>query len=150
MIALDHPGTVGGEMPTRKQQKRRHKRLVHGSYDAPMAPEERERRQSERDARRAERAEQQAVAAKASSRSSRGRTRRQVPEPSWYRSARKGALVLAALTAFFFLAVSKQDRTVGAYVTTAVIMTGVFIPFDYLMSRFMWRKFGAGQTQPRT
>src|SRR4051812_38319200 len=130
-------------MPTRKQQKRRHKRLVHGSYDAPMAPEERERRDSERDARRAEREQQQAEAAKRN-RSTRGRGRRQVPEPSWIRSGRKGAIVLAALTAFFFLAINEKDRTIGAYVTTAVIMTCVFVPFDYLMSRFMWRKFGAG------
>jgi hypothetical protein len=129
-------------MPTRKQVKRRRKRLVHG------VPE------------RAPQQGQPAGKSERSSRASRSSTSggkrrfgpRALPVPSWQRSAKRASLLLAVLVVFY-LFTAKNKSLVPALLASAV-PAAVFVVFDYYLSRFLYQRMarrsgGGGQTPGR-
>jgi len=118
-------------MPTRKQQKRRAKRIVHGT-PATGAPNER------RPAReRAPRAQ----APPAKGRRGRGLGlrggQRALPEPSWQRSFKRALIFLPVIIGLFYVAA--DDRSVNAIVLPAVLATALFVPVDFWTARMTQR-----------
>ena len=126
-------------MSTRKQQKRRAKRMVHGT---PIDEEHSERRPARTRAPRA-----QEPPAKG-----RGRGRglglrggqRALPEASWRRSIKRAAIFLPVIVGLFYIA--SEERSVATIVIPALLATALFVPVDFWtakMTQRMVQKRGA-------
>jgi hypothetical protein len=63
--------------------------------------------------------------------------RKPVPEPSLQRSLKRGAGVIIVLFALIYL-VDRGKHTVLADVLQASVGAILFVPFDYLLTRFMF------------
>ena len=114
-------------MANRKQQKRRAKRLRMGLPEDAAGPSEPRERSPER-------------SPKGSVRPRRGR---QVPVPSLRRSIKRGVLFIGIVTAGLYLLGGSKHPFLPLLLQAVVIML-FFIPFDYYLGRFMYRKFGGG------
>jgi Flp pilus assembly protein TadB len=80
-----------------------------------------------------------------SSRKSQGSTsaakRKTVPAPSLQRSAKRAALVFVVLTALIYI-VDKGKHSIGADALQAILGAAFFVPFDYMLTRVMYRRLG--------
>jgi hypothetical protein len=71
--------------------------------------------------------------------------RREAQPPSWARAIKRaGLLGIVVYFLFTFAAGSSSNRYVSALVP-AVIYTGLFVPFTYLLDRFAYRRYQAKQ-----
>jgi hypothetical protein len=125
-------------MATRKQQKRRHKRMVHESYDH-AAPAVRPRERSEVVA---------ASGKKSPKRAATSRRLREVPEPSLYRSARRGLFVYATLFIVLGSGLLGGSPTWSAALIGALPAALLFVPFDFFIGGVMYRRFAKRTQQP--
>jgi hypothetical protein len=126
-------------MATRKQQKRRHKRMVHESYDhAAPTPAARRRERPEVDA---------SSSKKSSKRPATSRRMREVPEPSLRRSARRGLFVYVTLAIVLGIGLLGGHPTIASALVGALPAALLFVPFDYFIGGLMYRRF-AKRTQP--
>jgi hypothetical protein len=110
----------------RKQQKRRAKRIRMGIPEDATGPSE----PSDRPVR----------AAKSAPPARRGRS---VPVPSLRRSIKRGVIFIGLVTAALYLLGGSKHPFLPLLLQAVVIML-FFIPFDYYLGRFMYRKFGGG------
>ena len=77
------------------------------------------------------------------SRSGSGPTKRKpVPAPSLQRSAKRAALVFVVLTALIYI-VDKGKHSIGEDALQAILGAAFFVPFDYLLTRVMYRRLGS-------
>ena len=114
-------------MATKKQQKRRHKRMVHGAPERTGQPAK----------PRPERPEK--PAAKRPARSSRGG--RSVPEPSWQRSIKRALLIVyLPLAVLFSLGIFGGTRSLPEGLIGAAPAALFFIPFDYYFGRMLYNR----------
>ena len=121
-------------MATKKQQKRRRKRFVHGAPErAPQPTKARAREERP---------------AKARSGRSRFAGQRQFPEPSLRRSIRRAGLVLISLVAIFYLLIDQGKHPFAAAVAQALPAALLFVPFDYFFGRFMYRRLASRAPKP--
>ena len=67
--------------------------------------------------------------------------RKNVPAPSVQRSAKRAALVFVVLTALIYI-VDKGKHSIGADALQAVLGAAFFVPFDYMLTRIMYRRLG--------
>jgi Flp pilus assembly protein TadB len=67
--------------------------------------------------------------------------RKTVPAPSVQRSAKRAALVFVVLTTLIYV-VDKGKHSIGADALQAVLGAAFFVPFDYMLTRIMYRRIG--------
>src|SRR5206468_2293184 len=81
-----------------------------------------------------------------------GRPVRVPPAPSWGRAAKRAFLIGAVIFVFIYIAGSKGGgHSYPRAFFTAAIYTVVFIPFQYMLDRFMynrWQRRAEQQGQP--
>jgi Flp pilus assembly protein TadB len=65
-----------------------------------------------------------------------------VPAPSLQRSLKRAALVFVVLTALIYI-VDKGKHSVGADGLQAILGAAFFVPFDYMLTRVMYRRIGS-------
>jgi Flp pilus assembly protein TadB len=111
----------------RRKERERRRRIAH----APEIP--REEREPKPD--RAP-SSKKAQANKPASR------RKPVPAPSVQRSAKRAALVFVVLTALIYT-VDGGKHSIGADALQAILGAAFFVPFDYLLTRVMYRRLGS-------
>jgi hypothetical protein len=104
----------------RRRERERRRRLAHTE----VAPREDREPRPER------------APKKTGSRGS-SRTRKPVPAPSLQRSLKRGAGVIIVLFVLIYV-VDKGKHTVVADVLQASVGAILFVPFDYLLTRFMF------------
>jgi Flp pilus assembly protein TadB len=73
--------------------------------------------------------------------------RKTVPAPSLQRSLKRAALVLVVLTALIYV-VDKGKHSIAADALQATLGAAFFVPFDYLLTRFMYRRIGSRVNNP--
>jgi Flp pilus assembly protein TadB len=73
--------------------------------------------------------------------------RKTVPAPSLQRSLKRAALVLVVLTALIYV-VDKGKHSIAADALQAVLGAAFFVPFDYMLTRFMYRRIGSRVNDP--
>jgi hypothetical protein len=128
-------------MATKKQQKRRHKRMVHEGYDhAPPAAAPSRREAVARDAQPDRGGRRRAAPARAP----RGRA---IPEPSLLRSARRGLFVYATLWLALGSGILGGKQEWASALIAALPAALLFIPFDYFLGGFMYRRFARRAAQ---
>ena len=109
---------------------------------------ERERRHQLAHAESVPRAEgderpERAPSKKSQTQAASGKSRRKpVPAPSLQRSLKRAALVFVVLTALIYI-VDKGHHSVGADALQAILGAAFFVPFDYLLTRVMYRRLGS-------
>jgi hypothetical protein len=108
----------------RKERERRH-RIAH----AEVAP------RAERDPR------PERTPSKKSGSGSSPTKRKTVPAPSLQRSAKRAALVFVVLTALIYI-VDKGKHSIGEDALQAILGAAFFVPFDYMLTRVMFRRLG--------
>lgn len=69
-----------------------------------------------------------------------GRKQRVVQPPSWPRVMRRGLLFSPVFLATVYLLGGGSITIVGAVLQT-VLLLAVFVPFSYVMDRFVWRSY---------
>lgn len=118
-------------MATRKQRRRREKEHRHEYVYVDEAGNEIEppRRDTKPDGKPAQ---------KASGGRASGRTGRTVQPPSWRRVIRRGLIFAPIFLAVLLLLGGDKLTLVGAVIQTLFLLV-VFIPFSYLMDRFVYR-----------
>jgi hypothetical protein len=67
--------------------------------------------------------------------------RKPVPAPSLQRSVKRAALVFVVLTAVIYL-VDKGKHSIAADAAQALIGSVLFVPFDFLLTKIMYRRLG--------
>jgi Flp pilus assembly protein TadB len=77
-----------------------------------------------------------------SSQSASGKKRKTVPAPSLQRSAKRAALVFVVLTTLIYV-VDKGKHSIGADAVQAILGAAFFVPFDYMLTRIMYRRMGS-------
>lgn len=81
-----------------------------------------------------------------------GRPVRVPPPPSWSRAAKRALLIGAVIFVFIYIAGSKGGgHSYARAFVTAAIYTVVFIPFQFMLDRFMynrWQRRAGQQGQP--
>jgi hypothetical protein len=65
-----------------------------------------------------------------------------VPAPSLQRSAKRAALVFVVLTALIYV-VDKGKHSIGQDALQAILGAAFFVPFDYMLTRVMYRRLGS-------
>ena len=65
-----------------------------------------------------------------------------MPAPSLQRSAKRAALVFAVLTALIYV-VDGGKHSIGADALQAILGAAFFVPFDYMLTRVMYRRLGS-------
>jgi hypothetical protein len=83
-----------------------------------------------------------------------GRSTRVPPPPSWQRAAKRAGLIGVVIFAFIYIAGSKNGghSLLGALLL-AFVYTAIFIPFQYMLDRFMhnkWQRRAEQQGQKAT
>ena len=73
--------------------------------------------------------------------------RKTVPAPSLQRSLKRAALVLVVLTALIYV-VDKGKHSIAADALQALLGAAFFVPFDYMLTRFMYRRIGSRVNDP--
>jgi hypothetical protein len=68
--------------------------------------------------------------------------RKPVPAPSLQRSAKRAALVFVVLTALIYV-VDKGKHSIGEDALQAILGAAFFVPFDYMLTRVMYRRLGS-------
>jgi Flp pilus assembly protein TadB len=116
-------------MSNRRRERERRRRIAH----TPVVPI------SEREPR-PERAPSSRKSQQTSSSST--SKRKPVPAPSLQRSAKRAALVFVVLTALIYV-VDSGKHSIGADALQAILGAAVFVPFDYLLTRVMYRRLGS-------
>jgi hypothetical protein len=76
-----------------------------------------------------------------------GRGRGPVPEPSWGRVLKRAALFSPIFFATVLLL--NGSKGYGVALVNTVLLLAVFVPFSYLMDRFMWRSQQKRLAKPR-
>jgi Flp pilus assembly protein TadB len=109
----------------RKERERRH-RLAHAE---PVARDESEPRPER-------------GPSKSSAASNATGKRKTVPAPSLQRSVKRAALVLVVLTALIYI-VDHGKHSLGEDALQAVLGAAFFVPFDYFLTRVMYRRVGS-------
>jgi hypothetical protein len=83
-----------------------------------------------------------------------GRAVRVPPPPSWGRATKRAVLIGVAIFAFLYIAGTKNGgHSTATSLFPAVIYTAVFIPFQYMLDRFMhnrWQRRADQQGQKAT
>jgi TRAP-type uncharacterized transport system fused permease subunit len=135
-------------MPTRKQRRRREKELRHDYVwqDAEgneVDPAEVRPQRNGSDTK--------ATRPAARERAGGGGGGRQIQPPSWRRTFKRG-LIFAPIFLVVVMLLNRQLTLAGAALNTAFLLA-VFVPFSYLIDRFMYRSFQkrserAGGQQP--
>ena len=64
-----------------------------------------------------------------------------MPAPSLQRSLKRAALVFVVLTALIYI-VDKGKHSIGADALQASLGAAFFVPFDYMLTRIMYRRLG--------
>jgi hypothetical protein len=135
-------------MPSRKQKRREAKSKRHEYEFVYLDSEGRELEEppdeaepSARKPRAASTNGSKPAAAKQSGRPA--RTRREPPPPSWQRAGKRSLLLGAVVFALFALESRKHGYLQPALL--ALVYTGLFVPFTYLIDRFAYRRFQARQ-----
>jgi Flp pilus assembly protein TadB len=108
----------------RKERERRH-RIAHAEV---VKRDEREPRPERAPSRRAQA-------------NTTGSRRKPVPAPSLQRSVKRAAMVFVVLTAVIYL-VDKGKHSIGADAAQALIGSALFVPFDFLLTKIMYRRLG--------
>ena len=106
----------------RKERERRH-RLAHAD---PVPRDESEPRPER-------------AATKASKSAATTGKRKTVPAPSLQRSLKRAGLVLVVLTAMIYI-VDHGKHSLAEDALQAVLGAAFFVPFDYLLTRFMYNR----------
>ena len=114
----------------RKERERRH-RIAH----AEIVPREERTARPER------------TPSKAAKTGAAGGRRKTVPAPSLQRSLKRAGLVLVVLTALIYV-VDKGKHSIAADALQAVLGAAFFVPFDYMLTRFMYRRIGSRVNNP--
>ena len=71
-----------------------------------------------------------------------GRSTRVPPPPSWQRAAKRAGLIGVVIFAFIYIAGAKNGgHSAGSALLLAAIYTAIFIPFQYMLDRFMHNKW---------
>jgi hypothetical protein len=78
-----------------------------------------------------------------------GRAGRIPPQPSWQRAARRSAILGVVIFVMFMLLNSKSSNRVESAALIAVLYTGLFIPFTYVIDRFAYRRYEKQQAGSR-
>jgi hypothetical protein len=137
-------------MPSRKQRRRRQKERRH-EYEFVYV--DGEGQEVEVDPAELERSDRQGArrnGAKASSKAqgNRNRPARKIDPPSWKRVSKR-ALFFGPLI-FLAFSVLNSKQPVATRLLLALLYTGFFIPFMYLMDRAMYRQYlrRTGQAPP--
>ena len=136
-------------MPTRKQRRRQQKSKRH-EYEFVYVDDEGQ--EVEVDPAELEQSERQTArrnGAKAARKSQDGkRPVRKIDPPSWRRVSQR-ALIFGPLI-FLAFSVLNQKQPVATRLLLAILYTGFFIPFMYLMDRAMYRTYlrRTGQAPP--
>jgi hypothetical protein len=68
--------------------------------------------------------------------------RKAVPAPSLQRSLKRAALVFVVLTALIYV-VDKGKHSIGEDALQAILGAAFFVPFDYMLTRIMYRRLGS-------
>ena len=116
-------------MATRKQRRRREKEHRHEYVYLDAEGNEVEPPRGE------ERPQQKARPKQDAGRKSGGRT---VQPPSWRRVIRRGLIFAPIFLAVLLLLGGSKLTFLGAAIQTLFLLV-VFVPFSYLMDRFLWR-----------
>lgn len=112
-------------MTKRRKERERRRRLAH----AEAVPREEREPRPER------------APAKGTRGSNAPVRRKSVPQPSLQRSIKRAALVFVVLTALIY-AVDHGKHSIGADALQASLGAIFFVPFDYLLTRIMYRRLG--------
>jgi Flp pilus assembly protein TadB len=112
----------------RRRERERRRRIAH----APTLPRDEREPKPERVA-----SSKKAPASKTS-----GTRRKPVPAPSLQRSAKRAALVFVVLTALIY-GVDGGKHSIGADALQAILGAAFFVPFDYMLTRVMYRRLGS-------
>jgi hypothetical protein len=138
-------------VPSRKQRRRRQKERRH-EYEFVYVDEE--GREVEADPEDVERPQPQAsrrngAKAAAKGQGKRNRPVRKIDPPSWKRVSKR-ALFFGPLI-FLAFSVLNNKQPVATRLLLALLYTGLFIPFMYLMDRAMYRTYlrRSGQAPPQ-
>jgi hypothetical protein len=125
-------------MPTRKQRRRREKTFRH-EYGFVTYDEEGNEVEVEAAEVRPAKSKPEKESAKAPKSQSRGRSLREPPQPSWRRSARRGAIwggLMFVVVVFFF-----RGQSLAARVALGVLYAAAFVPLTYWIDRMAYRNY---------
>lgn len=128
-------------MPTRKQKRRDAKSKRH-DYEFVYVDDE----GNEVEAPAEEPKPKASAPAKKSSPAPTRGSRRVPQPPSWQRAGRR-AVILGVVVFFLFTILNKNKGYAGPAIA-AVIYTGLFIPFTYMLDRFTYRRWQAREQAP--
>jgi hypothetical protein len=71
-----------------------------------------------------------------------GRPVRVPPVPSWQRAGKRAGLIGVVIFVFIYIAGAKNgSHGLGSALLLAVVYTAIFIPFQYMLDRFMHNKW---------
>ena len=141
-------------MASRKQRRRRAKERRH-EYEyvyvdeegqevelPPEALEDRRdgRKDAKQDAKQGPKPRPARAATRGPARAPRGGAVREVPRPSWSRVMKRGAIFapLMLLTIYFL---GGKNATWDARISQLAFLLVLFIPFSYLVDRYMYRRY---------
>ena len=71
--------------------------------------------------------------------------RKTVPAPSLQRSLKRAALVFVVLTALIYI-VDKGKHSIGEDALQAILGAAFFVPFDFMLTRIMYRRMNSRTT----
>lgn len=127
-------------MATKKQRRRREKLQRH-EYEYVVETEEGE--EVVESPKTAKAAPGKARLAQGEIVDKRGRV---IKPPSWSRVAKRGA-IFGPLLAILIFALDRGKTTTASKLVTLVFMLALFLPFSYLMDRFLYRMVAKRQQQ---
>jgi len=136
-------------VPSRKQRRRREKLQRH-EYEYVIETETGEEVPVE-SPREAERTKGTAVDGRQKPPNGpvdrRGRT---MQPPSWARVFRRAAIFAPIIAVFIYLTLPEERRSLPAVLFNVALLLTFFIPFSYLVDRFMYRMMQRRQERERT
>lgn len=142
-------------MPTRKQRRRALKERRH-EYETVWVDSEGNELEEPPEETAATTAKRDGAGSKSkpkakASQQRGGRPVRVPPPPSWGRAAKRAALIGVVIFVFIYIAGSRGGgHSYARAFVTAAIYTAVFIPFQYMLDRFMhnrWQRRAEQQGQ---
>jgi hypothetical protein len=125
-------------VPSRKQRRRREKLKRH-EYEYVIETETGEEIPVESPREREKTKDGGSTAARGKTRAPVTRRGREVPEPSFRRTLRRGAIFAPLIAVLIYVTTPEEDRTVVAIVFNVVILLAFFLPFSYLIDVLIHR-----------
>jgi hypothetical protein len=74
---------------------------------------------------------------------------RMVPEPSFRRVLRRGAIFAPLIAVFIYLTTPEDERTAVAIAFNVALLLAFFLPFSYMVDVFMYRMLKRRQSRER-